>query len=72
VYGSWAQGYISGINAGMEGVYFDLGGKTPDEMLQFLRKYCNDHPLANFVEAATELAKSLPPIKRKDDASAAR
>jgi hypothetical protein len=65
---SWAQGYISGINAGMEDAYFDFGAKTPDEMQRFLRKYCNDHPLADFDDAALELAKSLPRRMRKDDA----
>jgi hypothetical protein len=72
VFGSWAQGYISGVNVGMEDAYFDLGAKTYDEMLQFLRKYCNDRPLANFGDAATEFAKLLPRRMRKDDAPAPR
>jgi hypothetical protein len=69
---SWAQGFITGINAGMEDAYFDLGAKESEEMLQFLRKYCNEHALALFRNAAMELAKSLPRIKRKDDAPALR
>jgi hypothetical protein len=73
VFVAWAQGYISGINSGMEeDAYFDLGAKTSDEMQRVLRKYCNDRPLANFRDAALELAKSLPRRMRKDDASAAR
>jgi hypothetical protein len=71
LYISWAQGYISGVNSGMD-AYFDLGSKTSDEMLRFLRKYCDDHPLANFHEAAEGLLKSLPRIKRKDHTPAPR
>jgi hypothetical protein len=41
-------------------------------MMQFLHKYCNDHPLANFVDAAQALMKSLPIRKYKDDAPAPR
>jgi len=71
LYISWAQGYISGVNSGMD-AYFDLGSKTSDEMLRFLRKYCNDHPSANFHEAAEGLLKSLPRIKRKEHTPAPR
>jgi hypothetical protein len=66
------RGTFSGINTGIEGVYFDLGAKTSDQMLRFLRKYCNDHPLADFRDSATELAKSLPRLRRKDDTPAPR
>jgi hypothetical protein len=62
---SWAQGFISGINA-MEDAYYDLGAKPPEEMLRFLHKYCNDHPLANFGAGALEFMESLPRTKRKD------
>jgi hypothetical protein len=72
MFGSWAQGYIGGINAAMEDAYFDLGDRNFDETLRFLRKYCNDHPLANVQDAAMELLKSLPRLKRTDDASAPR
>jgi hypothetical protein len=56
VFASWAEGFITCMNVGMVtiGVYFDMGAKTPDEMRHFLRKYCNDHPLANFGNAAVE------------------
>jgi hypothetical protein len=63
VYGSWAQGYISGVNMGRRDLYADMGAKTSDEMDRFLRKYCNDHPLANFIDAATELWGSLFPLR---------
>jgi hypothetical protein len=69
---SWAQGFITCTNLTMPEAYFDLGAKEPEEMMQFLRKYCNDHPLADFVEAAMELAKSLPRLRLKDEAPAPR
>ena len=72
VYLTCAFGYISGVNVMSEAAYVDLGAKTHDEMKRFLRMYCNDHPLANFGEAAGELLKSLPIRKRKDDAPALR
>jgi hypothetical protein len=73
VFLAWAQGYISGLNAGVEeayDAYFDLGAKTPDEMQRFLRKYCNDRPLANIIDAAIEFAKSLPRLKRPPEGMA--
>jgi hypothetical protein len=74
VFASWAQGYITGMNVGMVaiGVYFDMGTKSFDEMRHFLRKYCNDHPLANFGNATVELANSLPRLKYKDNTPAPR
>jgi hypothetical protein len=62
---SWAQGYLTGVNSRTD-FYFDLGGKSPRDMLLFLRKYCNDHPLANFMEATEALLKLLPPLKHKE------
>jgi hypothetical protein len=70
-YLSWALGFISGINAG-EDASFDLRAKPPEEMVRFLHKYCNDHPLAIFGDGAIEFMESLPRIKRKDDAPALR
>ena len=73
VFGSWTQGYITGVNrARGDVVYFDMGAKTFEEMLQFLHKYCDDHPLQNFFDAAQELLESLPIRKYKDDAPAPR
>jgi hypothetical protein len=70
-YLSWAQGFISGINA-MEDAYFDLRDKPLEEMLRFLHKYCNDHPLAIFGDGVIKFMESLPRVKRKDDAPALR
>ena len=73
VFGSWTQGYITGVNrARGDVVYFDMGAKTFQEMLQFLHKYCDDHPLQNFFDAAQELLESLPIRKYKDDAPASK
>ena len=71
VFGSWTQGYITGVNrARGDVVYFDMGAKTFEEMLQFLHKYCDDHPSGNFFDAAQELLESLPIRQYKDDAPA--
>jgi hypothetical protein len=68
VFGAWMHGYISGINVARgDGIYSDMGARTPEEMIKFLRKYCNDHPLGNFLDGANELWKSLPFYKYEDD-----
>src|SRR6201989_1539473 len=62
---SWAQGYISGFNASRQDAVFDIGAKTIDEMWRFLRQYCNEHPLANYMDGVAEFMKSLPVVSRK-------
>ena len=58
VFGAWMHGYISAINTTRgDGVYSDMAAKTPEEMMQFLHKYCNDHPLGNFLDGVVELWK---------------
>jgi hypothetical protein len=62
---TWAQGYLSGINEAAPDSYLDLGAKTPDDMARFLRRYCEAHPLANYMDGASELSHSLPTIRKK-------
>ena len=72
---SWAQGYMSGMNMASLAhgdISKNMGAMAIDEQERTLRKYCNDHPLANVQDAAMELLKSLPRLKRTDDASAPR
>ena len=63
---AWALGYMSGINvraeARSEGIY-DLNAITPDQLTRYLRKYCDAHPLADYVDGVSELLKSLPIVK---------
>ena len=66
IYFTWAQGFISGVNADRANDFFDLKAKTPHEMRRLIRQYCNAHPLANYREAVLELMKSLPVVKYKE------
>lgn len=62
LYFAWAQGFLSAQNlhiANDVNAYYDLGGDT-ELHESFLRNYCNKHPLANYVDAVFELAKTLP------------
>jgi hypothetical protein len=66
----WVMGYMSGINLMIlmkEDLYFDLHAKTPDEMMRYLRLYCNEHPLAKYTEGVMELLKTLPMLQKKND-----
>jgi len=60
---SWAQGYISGFNSSRQDAVFDIGAKTIDEVWRFLRQYCNEHPLANYMDGVVELMKTLPVVQ---------
>jgi hypothetical protein len=65
MYYSWAQGFISGVNAGLEKDFFDLNALTTDQMKRFIRQYCDAHPLASYRNAVGELMNSLPIILRQ-------
>jgi hypothetical protein len=65
MFSAWAMGYISGINVRSEAAsqgFFDLNAKSLDEMIRYLRRYCDIHPLANYRDEVLEFMKSLPPI----------
>ena len=66
-YLDWVMGYMSGINLMKEDLYFDLHAKTTDEMMRYLRLYCNEHPLANYTEGVMELLKTLPLVQKKNN-----
>jgi hypothetical protein len=64
---SWAFGYMSGVNAAavdlqLGSQVFDLGSKTQDEMKRYLRRYCDEHPSANYGDGVVELVKTLPVV----------
>lgn len=65
----WAQGYLSGLN--MRGKM----DKSPDfqnlhgdieSQKQYIRDYCNGHPLALYMDAVDALYLSLPMTKAVD------
>jgi hypothetical protein len=55
---TWAQGFISGFAAAREhddAVMRNLHSMSVDGQTQWLRSYCNNHPLAQYGDAASAL-----------------
>ena len=46
VFGSWAQGFLSGWNyvTSVQGVMRDLGAKSAKEQIAYMLEYCRSHP----------------------------
>lgn len=69
-YFAWAQGYMSGLNAGSKAAPKelknprDLGGKSTKEEMSLIRQFCDQHPLLDYVEAAHALFLSLPELSK--------
>lgn len=66
-YFSWAQGLMSGLNMANPRLrpplpVRDLAAWTTERQKQFIRDYCDRHPLQLYTEAVIELIKSLPAI----------
>ena len=62
----WAQGYMSGFNNAR--IYYQLRPRrnlngTPIKSQEvYLRRYCDQHPLAQVLDAVESLYNSLPPV----------
>jgi len=57
----WALGFMSAMNLTVsEKLEFDLTALKLGEMQRWLRKYCAEHPQAEFYEAVDQLMFSLP------------
>jgi len=57
-YFSWAQGYMSGINmmrVGTDGASQNMASISVEAQQRMLREYCNERPLADFIEAVNHL-----------------
>jgi hypothetical protein len=57
----WAQGFLSGLNAGhgstfKDGLFVDLSSISPDEQWAFITAYCRENPSKKIVDAVLELA----------------
>jgi hypothetical protein len=63
-YFDWAQGFMSGLNMNAD-VYVVLNAKSIDEEKRFLRRYCDAHPLGEFMDAIYDLMKTLPTVEKK-------
>lgn len=60
---AWAQGFMSAINEPRRlrnEPTRDLGGIPTASQKQLLRSFCDQRPLANFIEAARALYMSFP------------
>jgi hypothetical protein len=71
LYLSWALGFISGLNsltsvAAKGGTYRDLSAMDGDAMKTFLKRYCAEHPLSDYISGIFELFKNLPARDSKE------
>ena len=67
LYHSWDQGFMSGLNyAKVEATddSRDLSAMPTEEQMARIKKYCNAHPLADYVDAVMDLYKNLPENKK--------
>jgi hypothetical protein len=63
IYTNWALGFLSGMNAAGDATgkpRRDLEAMSPDSKRQFMRDYCDQHPLQFYLEAVLQLGLSLP------------
>jgi hypothetical protein len=65
----WAQGYMSGLNLGNlahGGIAKNLASVPIKDEQHALRKYCDEHPLAQYQKAVLELFISLPAMSPRE------
>jgi len=67
-FGSWAQGFMSGFNAGalLSKSYplRDLGTATADDLYFWTGQYCDAHPSAAYEQAVFAFLSRMPPAAR--------
>jgi len=59
---NWAQGFMSGLNfanLGNNGFSMNLHSKSTDQQQRAIRAYCNDHPIADYIDAVLDLYTHL-------------
>jgi hypothetical protein len=61
---SWALGYMTGVNTSNKDASSDLSAMTSDEMMRYLRRYCDAHPLADYGDGVRDLLNALPVHQR--------
>jgi hypothetical protein len=65
----WALGYMSGLNLAAVGTfqqYNNMGATSQEEQKAFLRRWCNEHPLAKYSDGVFELYQTLPNLPRNE------
>jgi hypothetical protein len=61
IYFTWAQGFMSGVNSMLAaGKHRDLGGKSVEAEQSFIREFCDQRPLARYLNAVEALFHTLP------------
>lgn len=62
---SWAQGYMSGINRGPllnKQPIYNLAARSPIQQQISIAQYCDERPLASYVQAVLHLLSTLPKV----------
>lgn len=62
VFGSWAQGFMSGWNFALleQSFYRDIGSESVEETDLFIRQYCDEHPGATYNQAVMNVFSKMP------------
>jgi hypothetical protein len=63
IYNNWALGFLSGLNAAADAngtPRRNLEAMSFNDKKQFMRDYCDQHPLQLYLEGALQLGLSLP------------
>jgi len=63
IYTNWALGFLSGMNAAADAFgnpRRDLEAMSADNKKQFMRDYCDQHPLQLYLGGVLQLGLSLP------------
>jgi hypothetical protein len=58
LYVQWVGGFLTGLSYGMDG-RFSTGDQNVNDLVTWIRKYCDRHPLAKFMEAMAALIKEI-------------
>jgi hypothetical protein len=69
---NWLGGYLSGVNAMSLSTTNVLGNAELKDALQWLERYCNDHPLTSFGNAVDALVLAQPHYVTQPNSSASR
>jgi hypothetical protein len=62
VFGSWAQGFMSGWNFALleQSFYRDIGSESVEQTDFSIRQYCDTHPSATYTEAVMNVFSKMP------------
>jgi hypothetical protein len=61
IYFSWAQGWMSGVNTANIQTARNVNSVPVPDQKMYLRRYCDEHPSDNYVDAVVQLFQMLKP-----------